>query len=336
MISPLIAIPKGRKGTNLEKWSTMSPEQLAQACNGHNGNRGVRLDNYAVPDPDEKAAEELLNQWEREGKLPPTVAWRTASGFTKRLFLRPEGLKTALSIPAIKLQLRTGAGMYEVIPPSYVKDPEKGIDGKYAWLPDQDPASIEPALLPEGILEYFLKHSSISSTSTRTDRSTSHANLLDFSEGSRDDSLFSVANALAKGGMSGACIEQLIKIIANSCSPPFSEKEALRKVESALKRVQARDLNLAVDVREWVLSSSGIFQSSDVIRELGLSSLSSDRKFNQNLSNALGRLVDEGLLERHGGRRGHFRLIEKECEALDFLMPPLKSWPSNGPSNWKS
>jgi hypothetical protein len=162
MIGPLIPIPRGLKGPVLKNWQRKSPEQLAEVCNGHNGNRGVRLDNYAVLDPDTKAAGDLLDVWEREGKLPPTVAWLTAAGNIKRLYQRPTELQGPLTIQTIKLQLRTGAGMQDIIPPSYVNDTEKGINGVYSWLPDQDPDSIEPASLPDSVLQYFLTHSNTS------------------------------------------------------------------------------------------------------------------------------------------------------------------------------
>jgi hypothetical protein len=88
--------------------------------------------------------------------------------------------------------------------------------------------------------------------------------------------------------------------------------------------------NLAAEVREWVLSSRGVFLSSDFVREAGLSSMSS-REFNKNLSKVFERLVKDGVIERVGERRGHFRRIERECEALDFLSAspeilPVK-WP---------
>lgn len=80
MLFPLIPIPRGRKGPVLKNWQALAPDQLAQAFLGQNGcNRGVRLDHYAVLDPDTKAAGQLLDGWEQEGKLPPTVAWRTAA-----------------------------------------------------------------------------------------------------------------------------------------------------------------------------------------------------------------------------------------------------------------
>jgi len=75
--------------------------------------------------------------------------------------------------------------------------------------------------------------------------------------------------------------------------------------------------NLAAEVREWILSSNGVFLSSDFVREAGLSSMSS-REFNKNLSKAFERLVKDEIIERAGARRGQFRRIEKESEIIDF------------------
>jgi len=159
MLAPLIPIPHGRKGTNLEGWSSLPPDELARKFQDNNGgNRGLRLDHYVSIDPDTPAAETVCETWEREGKLPPTWTWRTARGVIRRLYLRPQELLDTLTIEAISLQLRTGNKYYDVIPPSYVKDPKKGIDGFYTWLPDQDPYSISIAPLPQEILEYFKKH----------------------------------------------------------------------------------------------------------------------------------------------------------------------------------
>lgn len=156
----LIPIPKGRKGPVLKNWQTLSPEPLAELIAKNPGcNRGIRHDNTAVLDPDSKEAGERCDSWETQGKLPKTVKWITAAGNTKRLYKRPIDLAGPLTIKELKLQLRTGAGLQDVIPPSYVKDPEKGIDGCYKWVEGCDPASVEVAELPREILNYFKTHS---------------------------------------------------------------------------------------------------------------------------------------------------------------------------------
>jgi len=330
MLSPMIAIPRGRKRPNTPGWQEMSAEDHAKALARRTGcNRGVRLDNYATLDPDSLAARELQAKWLKEGVLTPTVAWRTASGAERWLYLRPPELTGPLSITAIKYQLRTGNGLQDVIPPSYVKDTEKGIDGHYAWLPDQDPESIEPAPLSEYVLEYFKMHSSKNAHSSIY--SNDCASRLDFSRGGRDESLFHLATCLKKGGMGRVDAEKVLVNLAKICDPPFPEKDALRKIESAWKR-EISEFNLAADAREWVLSSNGVFLSSDFVKEAGLSSMSS-REFNKNLSKVFERLANDGLIERHGGRRGCFRRVEKDSEIIDFATADCSTifdlrWPA--------
>jgi hypothetical protein len=109
-----------------------------------------------------------------------------------------------------------------------------------------------------------------------------------------------VAEGLRAAGVAEDVISQAVNIVEQSEGPKGG-------------------YNLSAEVRDWVLSSNGVFYSSDVVRELGLSSLSSDRNFNKNLSKILERLVKEGHIERHGDRRGCFRRIERESEEIDFL-----------------
>jgi hypothetical protein len=159
VIGPILHLPYGLKKCFITGWPTAPPEDLASELAKQNGcNRGVRLDHYASLDLDSPAAKALLDQWKRDGTLPRTVGWKTASGAERHLFKRPTGLSGPLTIGVLKFQLRTGNGMQDVIPPSYVKDPEKGIDGHYEWLPGQDPESIEVADLPDTILAYFRTH----------------------------------------------------------------------------------------------------------------------------------------------------------------------------------
>lgn len=339
MIEPLIPIPKGRKGPVLKNWQNLTPEQLAAELAKHNGcNLGVRLDRYAVLDPDSQEATELLNTWEKEGKLPPTIAWRTAAGNIKRLYLRPPDLEGPISISHLNLQLRTGTGMQDVIPPSYVEDPEKGIKGYYYWLPDQDPKSLDPVPLPDEVLTFFKSHvKRRKSGEYYNTRFNSTSNIkFDLSQGHRDETLFHIATCLRRGGMAKEHAEKIIVMLAKMCSPPFPENEALRKIESAWKQARG-EINITAMVREWVLSTNGDFLSTDVDRELQLSTMSTSpeekRIILRTLSKALERLVKEGIIERVGSRRGHFRRLERESELLDFVnvdcttVFPLK-WPA--------
>jgi hypothetical protein len=136
-----------------------------------------------------------------------------------------------------------------------------------------------------------------------------------FKQGTRDQDLFHVANCLIKGGCEVAVIEKVLEILALNCNPPFPLKEVESKIKSAMQRAGRREGNLTADIREWVLSSSGIFLSSDVTKCHHLSS----RSELQQASNILNRLVDEGLIEKHGNKRGQFRTLDQNEEPIDYL-----------------
>jgi hypothetical protein len=71
---------------------------------------------------------------------------------------------------------------------------------------------------------------------------------------------------------------------------------------------------LAEEVREWVLSSDGVFLSSDVVKDLGLSS----RVDKRNLSKVLERLKKENIIVRVGERRGSFRLVDPNLTPMNW------------------
>ena len=81
-------------------------------------------------------------------------------------------------------------------------------------------------------------------------------------------------------------------------------------------------------MREWVLTSSGFFLTSDCFRELELTS----RDFQKAAVLELLKLKAKGIIEPCGNRRGCYRRIEKELEPIDFKNapdgPPLPlRWP---------
>lgn len=296
----------------------MTTEALEQELARSNGcNLALRLDHYASIDPDSAEARALVDQWDKDGHLPKTISWRTASGAIRRLFKAPPGLQR-MEVRSIKLDLRHGAGFCDVIPPSFVIDKAKGLRGDYVWLPEQDPESIEAADLPTYVLDFFKEHSSAlafknSSISTFCKNDASIAHLED---GHRDQGLFVIALSLFKGGMSYAEVNYIISHLAASCQPtPFPQKDAEIKIESAYKRFKRLERPLAAEVREWVSVTTGEFTVTNCYQDLGVVTVSDKATVRQNLI----RLTDEGLLAKCGKKRGCYRLIESDSPSIDFL-----------------
>jgi hypothetical protein len=319
MIGPQLPIVKGKKGPPLlSGWESAPWGDLQKACQLANGtNRGLRLDEYLALDPDDQAAEDICSRLELEGKLPPTVAWRTWRNRIVRIYQRPPAkLLNAPIKPTISpmLELRIGSGQYCIIPPSIVTDPELRKTGKYQWLEGQSPDDIKPAEMPEETLEYLIQTLKKSSqTEKKTEESRRPSNL-NFDKGNRDNSLYSVALSLRKGGMQQADIEKTILHIAGSCNPPMPEKEALKKVFAAFKDTPG-ERNLAQEVRNWIEMVSGIFHVREIDNELQLKS----KQEKENRRKILKRLEEIGFVKIVSSKSGYFCKVESELEKIDFM-----------------
>jgi len=118
----------------------------------------------------------------------------------------------------------------------------------------------------------------------------------------------------------------------NACSEPAADGAVILKnlkenIQSLREFQSGKNLTLADEIREWILSSNGVFYSSDIYKELGFSSF----VVKKNCSRVLSRLVDEGLIERYGKRYGAFRRIEGDCEKMDWKRAQTEvldiAWP---------
>ncbi len=147
-----------------------------------------------------------------------------------------------------------------------------------------------------------------------------------FSEGRRDNDLFHLANSLVKLGMPEPEIFKYLEFIMHSWGEN-DENWIKSKIQSAIKQNFKREKSLSEEIREHVLSTKGVFLSTDVHKNLDLST----RVHKKNCSEILRRLVSEKVIERVGQKDGQFRLIEKDFEILDLNrqeIPPLDlKWP---------
>lgn len=208
-----------------------------------------------------------------------------------------------------------GAGGYIIAPPSV------NADGKpYTW---QDGCIEQRPILPCALLSAINKE--LVQYRGGVDTSVDTAEY--FTKGRRDEDLFSIAYALAKANLPEKQVKQALDIIASNCKPPFPRQEAEGTIRSAMERAARRDRTLSADVREWVLSTSGVFLSTDIYQCLQLST----RDEKKNVSIILKRMCDEGEIERSGNKNGHFRRLDNEIEPLDWknadTNPLALYWP---------
>jgi hypothetical protein len=218
-----------------------------------------------------------------------------------------------------------GNGGYVLAPPS------KNISGsQYTWeisLDECDPPSI-PISFKNALIKNnnIYTHGDDNSCRQMSSLSSNVVSSL-FQEGTRDQDLFHIANMLVKAGCEPEYLNKVLEILALNCNPPFPIKEAEDKIKSAIQRSGRRGGTLSSDVREWVLSSSGVFLSSDIVNCLHLSS----RDDTKNLSKVLERLKNEGLIEKYGNKRGQFRTLDQEEEVIDFMSANTEPYPLRMP-----
>jgi hypothetical protein len=108
----------------------------------------------------------------------------------------------------------------------------------------------------------------------------------------------------------------------NGIDPSFCRKVIEFIENSGEKR------SITGEVREWVLTTSGYFLTTDCYRDLELTT----RDYKKAAVIALLRLEAEGLIEKCGQKRGCYRRVERDCEPIDFMNapdgPPLPlRWP---------
>lgn len=207
----------------------------------------------------------------------------------------------------------------------YVLAPPSIISGKkYAWVKGSHIKDTPFALAPPSLISIFalsLYRRDVMPTETPESpplhavTSVTNRNI-DFNEGSRDETMFHVANYLLKGGMPIGEAEQFLSIIAAKvCNPPFSERDVSIKIQSALKRVRTRERNLASEIEEWLSVTGRFISVTECDRELQI--VTSEAKANRRV--IFHRLCKRGILEADSTRPGCFRRVEKEFETVDIM-----------------
>jgi len=107
--------------------------------------------------------------------------------------------------------------------------------------------------------------------------------------------------------------------ITNSIEDETAEPaEIINNLEIQLSNIKVditkKKPNIAERVREWVLLQDGNFFVTDCYKDLDLVTESYKTACRVNLK----RLVDEGILEHYGERRGSYRLVDVDCELIDW------------------
>jgi len=286
-----------------------------------------------VVDCDSEKGRDALNEFLSDSIVLPIS--KTPKGW-HYFFSHKEGLSNGVRV-ITDCDLRTEGG-YIIVPPS-----KNGAGKSYAWMQGLSIADIKPAAMPEMLFDILQSGGAGLADSSPQYKNginpykenvvTRGVNIVDksttvnigqqsqhlFSEGSRDESLFHLANCLVRGGMNEDNLFKYLSFFASHCDPPFPKKEIPIKIQSALKRSETRSKNLTQEIREWISSTLGNFSSTDVNNIALPSTKSTLPAERRKVSAILSRFVKSGFIERVGNQNGVFRRVEVDAEEMNFL-----------------
>lgn len=281
-----------------------------------------KISGIVVIDIDEKQGFDAIQEFIPDSLLIPTC--KTPGGGQHLYFQAPEkplGNNSRI-IPGCDFR---GSGGFVVAPPS-----TNGKGCSYSWFDSLSLDDVEPPALPSQYITYINNNAfkikegigEDDFKKLQSDFKRLPLTSTDFKkipEGQRDEVLFHIANSILNRTMREQEVQELLQLIArHCCDPPFPFKEIPPKIKSVLNRIERRERNIAQEVREWVLTSSGFFLTSDCYNGLQLTS----REQQKACVLELLRMQKDGLIEKYGDRRGCYRRVEKEYEEMDFVNAP--------------
>jgi hypothetical protein len=123
-----------------------------------------------------------------------------------------------------------------------------------------------------------------------------------------------MANVMVKGGARPEEIRAALLRLAQSCDPPFPENEIQAKIDSAMKRSEKRERNLTDEIRRWIDIQDGYFDISTLYKDLNITSTQERGNCYVNM----GRLIKEGIIEKHGKKAGQYRVKNLAVEVMNW------------------
>ena len=216
-----------------------------------------------------------------------------------------------------------GEGGYAIAPPSV------NTEGKaYSWMPGLSIDDVAPAAVPAAIYNIILNNSINNRGGFDKSQKDSHMKSQQvtqshiFNEGTRDENLFHIALCLANTGNSEDYISQTLAAIMFSWGE-HDETWINTKVQSAFKRIEKKEKNIAEEVRRFLEVTEGHFQVTDCHTESQIVT----KEDKHAVIVELQRLCKAGIIEKYGDRRGCYRKIENDVEIVDFLHAPTDDFP---------
>jgi len=224
----LWVVPCAGKQATLPGWpeKRLTGAELDAALSGSTLNIAIVLSQSDMIDVECDSEEAETNlQVMFGGEIPATPTWQSKRG-KHRLFRRPQGLpvKAKMELDGIEFRIGNGRGALSIVPPSVHPD---GL--LYRWLPGLSIHDVEPAELPDEIVERLCGPSS-----QPTPEPSAKGGI---PEGRRNDELFKLACKLVKAGLGEESVETALMVEnAARCTPPLPSCEVAVIARSARSR----------------------------------------------------------------------------------------------------
>jgi len=326
-------IPVGKDKKPLIKWEgyqkTKATEDEVKAWfdKWPEANIGIvtgMVSDLAVIDIDTQEGMEAIQEYLPDTMVAPICT--TPKGGRHIYFRCPDAklANNARVIPGCDLRANGG---YVVAPPS-VNGEGKG----YEWIADFKINKVSVPALPSAYLgairrnTLYINNNSLQSCSNNVgknekERTPVASVALTFELGRRDEDLFSVANALAKGGMNDANIMQVLKNIAKNWGEEHNEQWFQDKIASAIKRHEHREFNLTREIECYTFATDGDFSATECYSVLQSAADATNcyRINKKSVGDILRRLKDRGIIQKSGSKDGYYRRVDDVASEIDFL-----------------
>jgi hypothetical protein len=183
-------------------------------------------------DRDHGGFESLARLEAEHGLFPETVTVETGGGGQHRYFLSTESIRNSAGRLGDGLDIR-GDGGYIIVPPSLHRSGRR-----YQYANGLSPKEVETAPPPDWIIEELTNNSS---TNRKASRDWREISLRGVSEGSRNNTLASVAGLLFRKGVNGhLAYELLVSWNQTHNDPPLSDDEVTRTIASIARKEHSR------------------------------------------------------------------------------------------------
>ncbi len=297
----------------VERWFKRWPDAMIGSITG-------KISHSTVIDTDPPDGEENLAPYLPENCETPTI--QTPRDGRHRIFEYFQLAPNRSGIGGLVHVDCKNDGGYHVLPPS-----RNSEGGKYVWLIPPDACESSPfpnALINKISFSLYRDKSQLGDPKSQKSQESQKVTI-DFSEGKRNDSLFTVANTIIKGGMNEANAMHLLMELNSLCKPSLPEKEIERIFKSALDRSKRRERNIRGEVREFISVTDGDFSVTDCY--IAVTSVTSEEK--AAVRQALVQFSKDPtpIIERVGTRSGWYRPLNESVEYMDFLNAATTEFP---------